>query len=85
MKYISTRLSVSYNTYQAVKKSWKYDALKVILDEFLVAWNYFRTSYSVWLAQVIFKEKFGIEKKSFICGLNSWSSNKVKSAAVLTY
>ena len=37
MKYISARLSVSYNTYQAVKKSWKDDALKVILDEFLVA------------------------------------------------
>jgi len=59
MKYISTRLSVSYNTYQAVKKELKIRRLE----------GYFRRMFrvlSVWLAQMIFKEKFGIEKKGLI-------------------
>ena len=43
MKYIK-RETDCFNTYEEVKRSWQFDALKFILDEFLLAWNYFKTS-----------------------------------------
>ena len=59
VKYISTRLSALYNTYQSVKKELKIRRLE----------GYFRRMFrvlSVRLAQMIFKEKFGFEKKGLI-------------------